>query len=85
MQCKDCSHDFDDHHLSSDSDDVEDSSSDNSHVVNPPPNTRNKRVVSSLVSDLIRDGEYTRGEVENAQTEMRAGLMKRHVGRLATH
>lgn len=81
MQCKNCFHSSDDHHSSSD-DSSEDGNSDASHAGKPPPNTRNKRIVSSLISDLIGGGEYTGGEVEHAQNEARAGLMKKHVGQL---
>lgn len=79
-QCKTCSHDFDDHRSSSDNDNSDDGSSDNSQIGKPPLNAGNKRIVSTLVSDLIRDGEYTGREVECAQNEARAGLTKKHVG-----
>jgi len=80
MRCKNCSHSSDDHHSSSDNSSGEDSNSDDSHAGKPPLNTKNKQIVSSLISDLIEGGEYTGGEVEHAQNEARAGLMKRHVG-----
>lgn len=82
MRCH-CSHDFDHRRLSSDSDDVKDGNSDDSRFGKPPAYTGNKRIVSLLVSNLIRDGEYTRGEFEHAQNEMRAGFTKRHVSQLA--
>jgi len=85
-RCKNCSHDSDNHIVSSDND-GEDSSSDNSddgHTAKPPPpNAKNKQTVSLLVSDLIGGGEYMGGEFERARSEARAGLMKKRVGQLA--
>ena len=82
MRCKNCSHSSDDHHSSSDDSSSKDGNGDDSHAGKPPPNTGNKQIVSSLISDLIGGGEYTGGEVEHAHNEARAGLMKRHVGQL---
>lgn len=71
--------------MSSDDDGKDSASShddDDGHTRKLSSNARNKKTVSSLISDLIKGGEYTGGEVRSAQNEAKAGLTKRHVGRL---
>jgi hypothetical protein len=86
--CKNCSH-HNNNHTSSDSD-SEDSASNNdgddddghNDTGKLPSNARSKKNVSSLISDLIRGGEYAGGEVRSAQNEAKAGLTKKHVRQL---
>ena len=36
-------------------------------------------MVSALIANLIKGGEYTNGEVESAKNEAKAGLTRKHV------
>lgn len=81
-RCKSCKHNRNSHYETSDDDSNDDSDSDSNDNTTGKPltNAKNKVFVSSLVSDLIDNGEYTGAEVETATREARAGLTKRHVG-----
>ena len=80
-QCKNCGHHHHDHSTpNSDSGGNSGNDSDNGRAGKRPTRNKNRQVVSSLVSDVLGGGKYIGREVESAQDEARAGLMKRHVG-----
>lgn len=61
-----------------DSSDGDDGDS-NDNAKQPSTSTKNRMTVSSLVANLINDGEHSRAEVENAKREAKAGLTRQQV------
>lgn len=71
----------------SESDDGDDSDSDEASTDSdkqPLASTRKKTTVSSLAADLLKGGEYTGMQVDQAKSEATAGLTRRHVGQTLT-
>lgn len=69
-----------DNHTNDDSND----NSDSDTVKQQSTSVKNKMTVSSLLADLIDNGESSRVEVENARREAKAGLTRQKVGSTLT-
>jgi len=76
--------DDDDESSGNDRDDKDGDDNDNGNAKQPSIRMKNKMTVSSLVANLINDGERSRVEVENAEREAKAGLTRRQVGFMLT-
>ena len=74
--------DDDDDENDDDDDDDDDSNDDNGNgkTTRSSMRTKNKRTVSSLMADLVEGGEYSGADVDAANREAKAGLMRQQVG-----
>jgi hypothetical protein len=73
------SDDDDPDNTSDDGEDEDNGDEDNEDDTTQPSTAKNKMAVSSLVANLIQDGEYSNTDVDTAKREAKAGLRRQQV------